>query len=636
MTKTAVIVLCRAIIAVLALMAPAGGAFGAEVIERFNTDIAVHPDMSVTITETITVNAEGSAIRRGIFRDIPTVLEGPQGAPITSDLDVLSVTRNGATEPYDVESIRDGQRIRIGDADVFIARGLHTYEITYTMDRAARMFADHDELYWNATGNFWQFPILAAKTTVTLPEGADIIDLNVFTGAQGATGSAARAERVSNTVASFATTEPLDPYEGMTVAVAFEKGVLVAPSGGTAAWYWFWDNRGLIVPAILLLIVLAYNGYAWASVGRDPSKGVIIPRFYPPAGFSPALTHYVHRMGWQKNGWTAFSAALVSLATKELIEIGREGKKTITLKTTGKTPEAELPPGEEIIFEYLSGRQTVKINKKHGKSLNSTRSKFVSALQNENRSVYFRNNILYTLCGIAIGIASLGVMVLTGILDPLFLFFGLFASVFLSLFIFGLRSVWEGPMFGRFIAGLIGGVFLFNFGGLALDLFEMANVNFPVIAAVSIAATTIVFGILMRAPTVHGRRVMDEIEGFKMYLETAEKERLNFRDEPDMTVSRFETILPYAMALGVEKPWSERFENDLQRNAVRDADSSYSPRWYHGGDFSSGRFAATMSGVATGMAAAMVSAQPSSSSGSGFSGGGSSGGGGGGGGGGGW
>src|SRR5690606_24899189 len=137
------------------------------------------------------------------------------------------------------------------------------------------------------------------------------------------------------------------------------------------------------------------------------------------------------------------------------------------------------------------------------------------------------------------------------------------------------------------------------------------------------------------APTVHGRKVMDEIDGFKMYLETAEKERLNFQDEPDMSVQRFEAILPYAMALGVEKPWSERFEKDLARHAAKDAEG-YSPLWYSGGNFSAGSFARTMGGVATGLSAAMIASQPQASSSSGSGGGGFSGGGGGGGGGGGW
>ena len=89
----------------------------------------------------------------------------------------------------------------------------------------------------------------------------------------------------------------------------------------------------------------------------------------------------------------------------------------------------------------------------------------------------------------------------------------------------------------------------------------------------------------MRAPTVAGRKLMDQIDGFKMYLETAEKNRLNYVDkgEPPMTVPRFESILPFAIALGVEKLWSQRFEGDLARNAVAGVTSgSYSPLWYTG------------------------------------------------------
>jgi uncharacterized membrane protein len=113
-------------------------------------------------------------------------------------------------------------------------------------------------------------------------------------------------------------------------------------------------------------------------------------------------------------------------------------------------------------------------------------------------------------------------------------------------------------------------------------------------------------------------------------------------NEPPMTVRRFEEILPYAIALKVEKPWSEHFEAELKRNAVADAEgSTYSPGWYHGSSWSSARggFSNTVAAAASGLSAAMIAAQPVSSSSSGFSGGGgggSSGGGGGGGGGGGW
>jgi uncharacterized membrane protein len=135
---------------------------------------------------------------------------------------------------------------------------------------------------------------------------------------------------------------------------------------------------------------------------------------------------------------------------------------------------------------------------------------------------------------------------------------------------------------------------------------------------------------------------MDQIDGLKMYLETAEANRLNLEGEPPMTVERFERLLPFAIALGVEKPWSDHFEAELKRNAVADAPGgTYHPAWYHGSDWSSSRggFANAVNAATSGMAAAMIAAQPVSSTSSGFSGaggGGSSGGGGGGGGGGGW
>ncbi|WP_127144744.1 DUF2207 domain-containing protein [Pelagibacterium montanilacus] len=630
----------RLVLRLLALMmalvlGPLGGqAWAQEVIRSFETAIVVQPDTSVQIIETITVNAEGQSIQRGIFRDIPTVLETDDGGQIRSTIRVQSVTRNGSAEPYSLENIHNGRRIRIGDPDIRIGRGVHRYQIRYTMDRAARMFGDRDEIYWNATGNFWEFSINQATAVVTLPEGATISDLAVFTGPQGAVESEASIERLSDRQARFVTTSRLAPYEGMTVAVAFEPGILSAPEGFDAFGYWLSDNRDFWVPALLLAIVFVYNGWAWSTVGRDPARGVIFPRFHAPKGFSPALTHYVHRMGWASSGWSAFSAALVSLATKGLIEIEARGKTT-TLMATPMAPPDDLPPGEEVILRYLRGKDMVTIDKEHGPELAEQRVAFTRAIEGENRKVYFNNHYIYTVAGAVIGGLGLLVMGLADVLDPELIFLSLFITMGASGVAASLRGLWQGDTLGKLRPVLFVVYGLFMFGGLMTDFLTALQSSFAVIAAGLIVATTIVFGVLMRAPTLHGRQVMDEIEGFKMYLETAEKERLNFQDEPEMSVARFETILPYAMALGVEKPWAERFENDLVRHAVRDAPRSYSPAWYHGSRFSGGRLAATMGGLAAGLSSAMVAAQPAKSSGSGFSGG-SSGGGGGGGGGGGW
>ncbi|MCS6762170.1 MAG: DUF2207 domain-containing protein [Candidatus Devosia symbiotica] len=175
-----------------------------------------------------------------------------------------------------------------------------------------------------------------------------------------------------------------------------------------------------------------------------------------------------------------------------------------------------------------------------------------------------------------------------------------------------------------------------NFFGLTLNSLNAIRINVASISAVSIVMITIVFAFLMRTPTLQGRKVMDEIDGPKLYLETAEKDHMNMVDKLLMRVSRFERLLPFAIALEVEKPWSEHFEVELARNAVADAPDHYAPSWYNGDIGSVGWSASNMSNVvsaaAASMTAAMIAAQPVQASSSGFSssgGGGSSSGGGG-------
>ncbi len=126
---------------------------------------------------------------------------------------------------------------------------------------------------------------------------------------------------------------------------------------------------------------------------------------------------------------------------------------------------------------------------------------------------------------------------------------------------------------------------------------------------------------------------MDQIEGFKMFLSVAEQDRFQKLHPPDVTPELFEKYLPYALALGVENDWSEKFAKSI---AVTGGAQGYHPGWYRGSswnEFGAGGFAGNLGSSLAG-AVASSSSPPGSSSGSG--GGGSSGGGGGGGGGGGW
>ena len=152
---------------------------------------------------------------------------------------------------------------------------------------------------------------------------------------------------------------------------------------------------------------------------------------------------------------------------------------------------------------------------------------------------------------------------------------------------------------------------------------------------IALILINIVFFVLLPAPTMKGQKKMSEIKGLKLYLETAEKLQLNAYEvgqsaPPMMTKERYEKFLPYAIALGVEKPWTKHFQAALPEIA-----DQYSPHWTSA-DFSSGDINRSLKSVVSNMSSGVSHAAPQSSGSSSSGGGGFSGGGGGGGGGGGW
>ncbi len=141
---------------------------------------------------------------------------------------------------------------------------------------------------------------------------------------------------------------------------------------------------------------------------------------------------------------------------------------------------------------------------------------------------------------------------------------------------------------------------------------------------------------LLGAPTFEGAKVLSRIDGFKLYLTTAETNRLNMRDAPQMDEELFERYLPYAAGLGVEEPWSKAFAAHLSRIHPGRDDDEYRPAWYRGNRWDAGSITRAATASVAAVSAAMASSMPAPKSSSGSSGGGFSGGGGGGGGGGGW
>ncbi|MGO4352192.1 DUF2207 domain-containing protein [Rhizobium sp. RAF36] len=624
-------------------------ALGAEIISSFNSDIRLEKSGAMTVAETITVNAEGNRIRRGIFRDFPLTFTDENGRLRSVDFDVVSVTRDGNDEPWKTESISGGIRIYAGSEDVMLSPGRHQYVFTYRTNRQIRYFADHDELYWNVTGNGWIFPIMAATATVNLPDGVSATDTNFFTGPFGAKDKNARVSG-NNTRPVFSTTQPLNAEEGLTIAVKFPKGAIDPPSESDQNIWWLKDNRDYFIGFGGLILVFLYYTRSWLRVGRDPARGVVVPRWDAPDNISPALVNYIDNKGFSGQGWTALSASALNLAVRGFVVL-EDLKQSIVIRRTDKPNVGQkFEAGEASLLNAVGSRGSLTIDKANGERVKSVGQNFRSAIEREHRGKYYNANTGYVTGGVVLSVAVLIILFVFGSLQPdtiALMIIPIAVVAFLSLFVAGFaKSFRRGHSLGSKIMSVvaigIGGFIGFSIvSSLALALFSslMELHETPMLFAVGgIVFLNMLYVFIMGAPTMLGAKMMDGIDGLRQYLTLAEKDRMNMAGAPEMSPQHFEKLLPYAVALGVEKPWSRTFETWLAA-AAAGAAAAYAPTWYSG-NFNSGSFSDRIGGFSSSMASTIASTIPSpppSSSSSGFSGGGgSSGGGGGGGGGGGW
>jgi uncharacterized membrane protein YgcG len=541
-----------------------------ERILSYHSDIEIILDGSMTVVENIRVRAEGRDIRRGIFRDFPTDYRDRFGNRYRVGFQVTGVTRDGLDEPFRAEGYANGIRVYVGNPDVYLDPGEYTYRISYKTSRQLGFFEGHDELYWNVTGNGWAFPIDVAGAVVRLPGQvpADAIRVAAYTGVVGSTARNAATE-VGDGTAIVETTRGMRPNEGLTIVVSWPKGVVPEPTSSQRLRWLLRDNRGLLIALTGFGLIFAYLYLAWSRYGRDPREGVVFPHYDPPGEISPATARYVRRMGYDDRTLTA---AIINLAVDGYVRIAESGS-TYTLTRIPRDP-APTAPGERVLLSRLFAKgDVVELDDKNHKVIGGARRAHRRALRLHNHKVHFRLN--------------------SNLLIPAVLL--LAASAFLVVFVGGLT-----PASGT---GLGAGVVLIA-----------------------------VFNHLLKAATPGGRALMDKLEGFRLYMDVAERDDLELRNPPEKTPELFERYLPFALALGVEQEWAEQFTDVFARLGEG---GDYRPRWYHG-DFSPNRLSGFTSDVGSSLTSAIASSAspPGSSSGSG--GGGFSGGGGGGGGGGGW
>ncbi len=602
-----------------------------EHIKHFHSDITVQANGNVLVTETIRIQVEHDQIKRGIYRDFPTIYNTALLTKSTVDFAVTEVLRNGQTEPHHLEDLSNGVRIYIGERNRYVDRGEQTYVIRYRTNRQIAFLDEHDRFAWNVTGNDWRFAMNQVTATVRLPDGVSMsmVKHGVWTGFAGETGADFDSEINGNTL-QITSTKPLEPYQGLTFSLEIPKGHLVDNSHWLLDF--FSDNLMWVLMVLTLVALLMFYVQAWHQVGRDPEPGVIMPLFYPPKGVSPAAMRYILE---EKTNHKNFTAALINLAVKGYLTIKKFKAGYQINKITSS--DNQLPPqssGEKIIMKRLLGsRNSLYIDKKYDSRVKTAIKQVSKKLISEYKEKCFKDNKMLGFYGIGIS-----VLVLVFFMLHMNLLSGphlarSWAPLIFTLFVMG-------TIF-RATRGWLDSIAVLFHGIMMVVGFGISVGGFPIefiIMSVFLVALNGLFIYLLKSPTPFGRELMDQIEGFKLYLSTAEQHRLDIMHPPEMSSELFEKYLPYAIALGVENQWSDRFANHLRASGTDPSQHSYRPDWYSGGQFNLSGSAGGIGEMSRGMAATVSAAAvpPSSSSGGFSSGGGFSGGGGGGGGGGGW
>lgn len=562
-----------------------------ELIKSFDAKLDVQKDGSVHVTETILYDF-GNNQKHGIFRDIPlTAKDGPD----------IGITVNGVTNEsggsYNyVESIARGVlNIKIGNGNVTVT-GEHTYVIDYTVTNAIRPFEDHDELYWNVTGNEWQVGIEHAYATVRIPGASfDTLQTDCFTGVQGSSEKNC-TPNVSSSSGSYqtATPQPLGAGEGLTVVVGFPLGlvddtVVENPVGGSSSDITFSGSDWifLLVPLLFVVVVIGMVIAAVAKLFKKQGyKGPIVVQYKPPEGLRPIDVGAILDKSVDTRD---ISSVILDLAVRGYIKIkytiqeikfwpDKKDFELIKLKD-GSTL---MHPGEKILFDlFFVGRENVALS-----ALLADRDEFHKDIE-EIKTVteeYLREQGYYDRASKEQADKQMQKLVIAmGI------------TVVVS---FLISSVTAGV-------------------GTVLAI--------PVILYIIVRMASA--SKLAKQFTPKGIAAQGEILGFQEFLQLTEKDKLDLLNAPKLEPETFEKYLPFAMALGVEGQWAKKFEGIYQST----------PTWYEDPGhnvFSSTLLISNLQQFNGAFSQAVVTAAPRSSS-SGFSGG-SSGGGSGGGGGGSW
>ncbi len=450
--------------------------------------------------ETLTFHFQGR--HQGVIRLIPVryLRHGLEHALRLDDIHVLDEAHTALR----TEVAYPGRYVRIKAWVPGAVDTTKTVRVQYRVRRGLLAFDDHDELYWNVTGDEWDVPIGSAEAQVTLPPGvpSDSVQATAYTGPRGAAGGDWEHERGDGRV-TFRTTRPLRPREGLTIVVGWPPGAVTRPGAGQEAWWLAIDHWPLVLPVLMLVMM----GFIWRAYGRDPALGRSIkPEYGPPAGLAPAEAGTLID---QKADTSDVLATLVDLAVRGYLAIEPMDDDDYRLRRLRPLAgDRSVTSLERVVLQKVFGEQL---------SLTERR---LSELRRDSRYVF------------------------APIRDAIYR--AMVEDRYFPRSPFWIRQGWGWAG----VALLAVAVVLF------IELDRFGRLGWPLPAGVASSGLVVLaFAHAMPRRTWRGVRLLIHLRGFQEFLERAERDRLERL--PADTLHRW---LPWAIALGVAEQWIHRFE----------------------------------------------------------------------------
>jgi hypothetical protein len=491
-------------------------------VRDFHAELDVLPDSSLDVTETIHVQFEG--VWQGIYRTIPVEYVGPAGFNYSLFItDVSAADSDGAV--LRIEKQRRGGSLAL---KIFVPGARDTsrdISLHYRVRDGLRFFEDHDELYWNVTGNSWDVPIESASAHVILPAGVTGVQTASYSGFLGSRSQDARVEVLGSNI-EIQTLRPLTFHEGLTIVAGWDKGFVHQPAASEKAAQFLQSNWPLFVPVGAFLLMF----WLWSTRGRDARVGAIAVQYEPPAGLSPGEAGTLVD---DQAGLRDITATLVDLAVRGFITIeeresshlmGLYSNKEYVFHLNKKSAEWNGLKSHELLL--LSGMfQPLPVA---GAGIRDEVA--LSELQNR----FYKN--------------------LPGIRRAIFE-----ALVSRGYFAHRPDIVRQAYLLAAGVTALLlylAGQYVAQRTGMQAQPFALA----AILTALVIAG----FGWFMSSRTPNGVRALHDTLGFENFLSHVEADHIARTDQsPD----KFEKYLPFAMALGVEKRWVGAFDGMLKQPA---------------------------------------------------------------------